>query len=95
MTRHPVKMRGKQMKMVLVFDTEDWAATRNSLKLAHQFFKAHNMIYEGSGRISFTKIPMIKMVRQVAREVESKKLDSSLRGCKQYVESRWIDWDNQ
>ena len=83
------------MKMVLVFDTENWEATRNSLKLAHQFFKAHHQTYEGSGRISFTKIPLIKLVLQVAKDVEAARLNSSLRDTKKYVETHWTDWDNQ
>ena len=83
------------MKMVLVFDTEDWDSTRNSMKLAQRFFQMHHYAYEGSGKIAFTKIPLIKLVRQVARDIESRKLDSSLRGCKQYVESHWVHWDNQ
>jgi hypothetical protein len=84
------------MKMVLVFDTEDWDGSRNSLRLAQQFFKIHRVpLASGdSGRVSFTKIPMIKLVRQVARDVEDNKLNSGLRQCKNYVEDRWIDWQS-
>ena len=83
------------MKMVLVFDTEDWDGTRNSLRLAQRFFKIHQASFAtDSGRVSFTKIPLIKLVRQVARDVEDNKLNSGLRQCKNYVEDRWIDWQS-
>lgn len=81
------------MKMVLVFDTEDWVGTRNSLKLAMQFFKAHHASHSmGDGHLTFTKIPMIKAIREVARAVENGKLNSSLRDCKRYAETNWNDW---
>ena len=81
------------MKMVLVFDTEDWTGSRNSLKLAMQFFKAHHASHSmGDGHLTFTKIPMIKTIRQVAKAVESGKLSSSLRDCKRYTETNWNDW---
>lgn len=81
------------MKMVLVFDTEDWKGSRNSLKLAMQFFKAHHASHSmGDGHLTFTKIPMIKAIRQAARAVENGKLSSSLRDCKKYTEDNWLDW---
>lgn len=81
------------MKMVLVFDTEDFASARNSLKMAQHFFKVHHESRVGeSGKVSFTKIPMIKLVRRIARGVENNKLDSSLRNCKNYVDDHWIEW---
>jgi len=81
------------VKMVLVFDTEDWAGSRNSLKLAMQFFKAHHASHSaGDGHVTFTKIPMIKAIRQVARDVEKGKLTSGLRDCKQYAEANWNGW---
>ena len=81
------------MKMVLVFDTEDWKGSRNSLKLAMQFFKAHHASHSmGDGHLTFTKIPMIKAIREVAKAVENGKLNSSLRDCKKYTEDHWIDW---
>lgn len=83
------------MKMVLVFDTEDWVGTRNSLKLAQRFFEMHRHTYEGSDKLTFTKIPLIKLVRQVAKDVEAMRLNSSLRETKKYVEIHWTDWDNQ
>jgi len=83
------------MKMVLVFDTEDWDGTRNSMKLAQRFFKIHQASFESdSGRVLLAKIPMIKLVRQVARDVQSNKLNSGLRECKNYVEDRWLDWQS-
>jgi hypothetical protein len=79
--------------MVLVFDTEDWIGSRNSLKLAMQFFKAHHETCgPADAIISFTKIPMIKAIREVANAVENGKLNSSLRDCKKYTEDHWIDW---
>ncbi len=79
--------------MVLVFDTEDWVGTRNSLKLAMQFFKAHHVSHSAcEGDLTFSKIPMIKAIRQTAKAVESGKLTSSLRDCKKYTEDHWIDW---
>ena len=81
------------MKMVLVFDTEDWKGSRNSLKLAMQFFKAHHAQHSmGDGHLTFTKIPMIKAIREVAKAVENGKLSSSLRDCKRYTEDHWVDW---
>jgi hypothetical protein len=81
------------VKMVLVFDTEDWTGSRNSLKLAMQFFKAHHASHSmGDGHLTFTKIPMIKAVRQIAKAVENGKLTSGLRECKKYTEDHWIDW---
>lgn len=79
--------------MVLVFDTEDWAGSRNSLKLAMQFFKAHLAYHSmDDSNLTFTKIPMIKAIREVAKAVENGKLNSSLRDCKKYTEDHWIDW---
>ena len=83
------------MKMVLVFDTEDWASARNSMRLAQRFFQMHHYTYEGGDKITFTKIPLIKLVRQVAKDVEAVRLNSSLRDTKKYVETHWTDWDNQ
>ena len=84
------------MKMVLVFDTEDFASARNSLLMAQHFFKVHHESRVGeSGKVSFTKIPMIKLVRRIARGVENNKLDSNLRNCKKYVDDHWIDWQSQ
>jgi len=80
------------VKMVLVFDTEDWTGSRNSLKLAMQFFKAHHETYSSTQPITFTKIPMIKAIRSVAKAVENGKLTSGLRDCKKYTEDHWIDW---
>ena len=80
------------MKMVLVFDTEDWVGTRNSLKLAQRFFQMHHQVGKGGAKIAFTKIPMIKAIRQAAKAVEGGKLTSSLRDCKKYTEDHWIDW---
>jgi len=78
--------------MVLVFDTEDWIGSRNSLKLAMQFFALHGTFGPADTNISFTKIPMIKAIREVAKAVESGKMNSSLRDCKKYTEDHWIDW---
>jgi len=80
------------MKMVLVFDTEDWHATRGSFQLALQFFRTHGMIAP-MDKVSFNKIAMIKAVRDVARAVESGKLDSGLRKCKEYADKNWMDWN--
>jgi hypothetical protein len=77
-------------KFTLVLDTDDPQGLRDALEIAHLLNKNHNNISYGSNSIEIGKISLIKLVRQVAKDVEEGKITSSLRDSKHFVDDRWV-----
>ena len=78
------------MKMTIILDTDDPQGLRDALEIATILNRNHGTL-GGAYNVKATigKIALIKMVRDVAREVEEAKLSSSLRDCKRFVDARW------
>lgn len=76
-------------KFTIVLDTDDPQGLRDALEIAVLLNRNHGGLGVLHGTAEFTKIPLIKLVRTVAREVENNKMDSSLRSCKTFVDQRW------
>ena len=79
-------------KFTIVLDTDDPEGLRDALEIATILNRNHRTGYEAGravARAKIAKIPLIKMVREVARMVEDGKMDSSLRACKYFVDGRW------
>jgi hypothetical protein len=81
-------------KFTIVLDTDDPVGLRDALEIATILNRNHRTGYEsGVTKAKIGKIALIKLVREVARMVEDGKMDSSLRGCKQFVDGRWAGLD--
>ncbi len=78
------------MKMTIILDTDDPQGLRDALEIATILNRNHGTL-DGAynAKATIGKIALIKMVRDVAREVEEAKLSSSLRDCKRFVDARW------
>tara|TARA_R110002020_G_scaffold328411_2_gene544380 strand:+ start:410 stop:664 length:255 start_codon:yes stop_codon:yes gene_type:complete len=78
------------MKMTIILDTDDPQGLRDALEIATILNRNHGTIesaYNFKAKIG--KIALIKMVRQVAREVEEGKMTSCLRDSKRFVDGKW------
>lgn len=77
-------------KFTIVLDTDDPQGLRDALHIATILNKNHHTGWEsGITKAKIGKIPLIKLVREVAKLVEAGKMDSSLRNCKDFVDGRW------
>jgi hypothetical protein len=76
-------------KFTIVLDTDDPQGLRDALEIATLLNKNHGLLGTGSHRAEIGKIPLIKMIREVAKNVEEGKMDSSLRDCKHFVDKKW------
>jgi hypothetical protein len=81
-------------KFTIILDTDDTQGLKDALEVATLLHKRHVGRPHGVGhrlgeQVHLSKIPMIKLVRMVAKQVEAGKMDSSLRDCKQLVDSLW------
>ena len=77
-------------KFTIVLDTDDPQGLRDALEIATILNKNHGTLSADSpGKAKIGKIALIKMVRDVAKNVEEAKLSSSLRDCKRFVDARW------
>jgi len=77
-------------KFTIVLDTDDPQGLRDALDIALLLNKNHGTGYESSiTKAKIGKISMIKLVRDVAKLVESGKMDSSLRDSKDFVDEKW------
>jgi len=79
-------------KFTIVLDTDDPQGLRDALEIATILNKNHHTITEDpytTPKAKIGKIALIKMVRDVAKNVEEAKLSSSLRDCKRFVDARW------
>ena len=78
------------MKMTIILDTDDPQGLRDALEIATILNRNHNTGYESSiTKAKIGKIAMIKLVREVAREVEEGKMTSCLRDSKRFVDGKW------
>ena len=76
-------------KFTLVLDTDDPQGLRDALEIAQLLNKNHNNLSYSSNSIEIGRISLIKLVRQVAKDVEEGKTTSSLRDSKHFVDDRW------
>ena len=77
-------------RFTIVLDTDDPQGLRDALEVATILNRNHGTldgVYNVKSKIG--KIALIKMVRDVAKNVEEAKLSSSLRDCKRFVDARW------
>ena len=80
------------MKMTIILDTDDPQGLRDALEIATILNKNHHTITKDpytTPKAKIGKIALIKMVREVAKNVEEAKMTSSLRDCKQFVDGKW------
>ena len=77
-------------KFTIVLDTDDPQGLRDALEIATILNRNHGTI-EGAYNVKakIGKIALIKMVRDVAREVEEGKMTSCLRDSKRFVDGKW------
>jgi|TARA_R110002012_G_scaffold151887_1_gene311855 hypothetical protein len=77
-------------KFTIVLDTDDPQGLRDALEIATLLNKNHGTF---GGNPAFKarigKIALIKMIRDVAKLVESGKMDSSLRDSKRFIDGKW------
>jgi hypothetical protein len=76
-------------KFTIVLDTDDPQGLRDALQIALLLNKNHGNRHPLGTKVELTKIPLIKLVREIAKLVEAGKMDSSLRSSKQFVDNRW------
>jgi hypothetical protein len=81
-------------KFTIILDTDDTQGLKDALEVATLLHKRHVGEPVRSGgwpgpQVHLSKIPMIKLVRMIARKTETGEMDSSLRDCKQLVDSLW------
>ena len=77
-------------RFTIVLDTDDPQGLRDALEIATILNRNHNTGYESSiPKAKIGKIAMIKLMREVAKKVESGKMDSSLRDSKRFVDGKW------
>ena len=77
-------------KFTIVLDTDDPQGLRDALEIATILNKNHGMFSSNPAvKAKIGKIALIKLVRDVARLVESGKMDSSLRDSKHFVDPKW------
>ena len=77
-------------KFTIVLDTDDPQGLRDALEIATILNRNHNTGYKSSiTKAKIGKITLIKMVREVAREVEEGKMTSCLRDSKRFVDGKW------
>jgi hypothetical protein len=77
-------------KFTIVLDTDDPQGLRDALEIATILNKNHRtLVGNPSVKAKIGKISLIKLVRDVAKLVESGKMDSSLRDSKHFVDPKW------
>ena len=74
-------------RFTIVLDTDDPQGLRDALEIATILNRNHGTL--GGNPSAKAKIALIKMVRDVARNVEEGKLSSSLRDSKRFVDGKW------
>ena len=77
-------------RFTIVLDTDDPQGLRDALEIATILNKNHGTLAANpAAKARIGKIALIKMVRDVAKNVEEAKLSSSLRDCKRFVDGKW------
>ena len=77
-------------KFTIVLDTDDPQGLRDALEIATILNRNHGTldgVYNVKAKIG--KIALIKMVREVAKNVEEGKMTSCLRDSKRFVDGKW------
>tara|TARA_R110002124_G_scaffold77962_1_gene208367 strand:+ start:244 stop:507 length:264 start_codon:yes stop_codon:yes gene_type:complete len=77
-------------RFTIVLDTDDPQGLRDALEIATILNRNHGTLdasYNVKAKIG--KIALIKMVREVAKNVEEGKMTSSLRDSKRFVDGKW------
>lgn len=77
-------------RFTIVLDTDDPQGLRDALEIATILNRNHgtlNSDYITKAKIG--KISLIKLVRQVAKDVEEGKMTSCLRDSKRFVDGKW------
>jgi len=78
------------MKMTIILDTDDPQGLLDALEIATILNRNHGTLGMNPGaKAKIGKIALIKMVREVAREVEEGKMTPSLRDSKRFVDGKW------
>lgn len=77
-------------RFTIVLDTDDPQGLRDALEIATILNRNHGTL-DGSYNVKakIGKIALIKMVRQVAKNVEEGKMTSCLRDSKRFVDGKW------
>ena len=77
-------------KFTIVLDTDDPQGLRDALEIASILNRNHGTLGGNPGfKARIGKIALIKMIREVAKLVESGKMDSSLRDSKRFIDRKW------
>ncbi len=77
-------------KFTIVLDTDDPQGLRDALEIATILNRNHGTLDGAYGvKAKIGKIALIKMVRQVAKDVEEGKMTSCLRDSKRFVDGKW------
>jgi len=77
-------------RFTIVLDTDDPQGLRDALEIATILNRNHGTLDGGHNvKAKIGKIALIKMVREVAKNVEEGKLSSSLRDSKRFVDGKW------
>ena len=77
-------------RFTIVLDTDDPQGLRDALEIATILNRNHGTLSSNPGaKVKIGKIALIKMVREVAKDVEEGKLSSSLRDSKRFVDGKW------
>ncbi len=77
-------------RFTIVLDTDDPQGLRDALEIATLLNRNHHTLSGNPGtKARIGKIALIKMIREVAKSVESGSMDSSLRDSKRFIDRRW------
>ena len=78
-------------RFTIVLDTDDPQGLRDALEIATILNRNHGTFSDlnPSVKVKIGKIALIKMVRQVAKNVEEGKMTSCLRDSKRFVDGKW------
>ena len=77
-------------RFTIVLDTDDPQGLRDALEIATILNRNHGSLDGGYiTKVKIGKISLIKLVRQVAKDVEEGKMTSCLRDSKRFVDGKW------
>ena len=77
-------------RFTIVLDTDDPQGLRDALEIATILNRNHGtLVGDYNTKAKIGKIALIKMVREVAKNVEEGKMTSSLRDSKRFVDGKW------
>ena len=78
-------------RFTIVLDTDDPQGLRDALEIATILNRNHGTFSDlnPSVKVKIGKIALIKMVREVAKDVDEGKMTSCLRDSKRFVDGKW------